>query len=215
MIYYNSTDTCDKIKEDGNRCGRDFHGKVYKEKEKNGHWIGNWMCTQCYQNKRDKKKRHDEYRDRYITVRLTGNQNPDHSNAKGDLTEELTDRWKGTKSLNKENDNYHWSVDHSPDPITGSIYQTKSKWYDPINRYWKHHWEREQKFDKLIFYCVSKDGNIIEKIYIFPKEEILKRTGVYIFKVVLRGSHWYEQYLITDEEEVKNINKIWNEILEK
>ena len=29
MNYYNSTDTCDKINEDGNRCG----GKFYKDEE--------------------------------------------------------------------------------------------------------------------------------------------------------------------------------------
>jgi hypothetical protein len=36
MTYYNSTDTCKRIKEDGNRCKKDFHGKAYTEKDKNG-----------------------------------------------------------------------------------------------------------------------------------------------------------------------------------
>jgi ribosomal protein L34E len=48
MSYYNSTDTCDGIKEDGIRCGKDFHGKAYKEKDKNGNWIGSWICSTCY-----------------------------------------------------------------------------------------------------------------------------------------------------------------------
>ena len=34
MTFYNSTDTCDRIKEDGIKCGRDFHGKAYAEKDR-------------------------------------------------------------------------------------------------------------------------------------------------------------------------------------
>lgn len=217
IAFYNGTDTCDIIKEYGNRCGRDFHGKAYAEKDKSGNWTGNWICTQCYLKKRDKKKRHEEYRDRYLTDRLTCNQDPNHSNAKGDLAEELTNRWKGTENLNEKIDNYISPIDHSPDPITGLVYQTKSRWYDPINKRWNHHWEREQnkKFDKLIFYCISEDGKIIERIYIFPTKEILKRTSITISKVVLRCHRWYEQYIVTDGETLNKVNEIWKEILEK
>lgn len=219
-MAYNRTNTCDKIKKIGfswKRCGNDFHGKALREYNKEGNWTGNWICKQCYLKKRDKKKRHEEYRERYLTDRLTGNQYINHSNAKGDLAEELTNRWKGTNDLNKENDNYHWPIDHSPDPVTGLIYQTKSKWFDPINRCWKHHWEREhdKKFDILILYCLSIDGKTIERIYIFPKEEILKRVGICISEIITRGPHWYQYYRITDEEELKKVNKIWKEILEK
>ena len=216
VYYYNSTDTCEKVKEDGKICRRDFHGKAYREIDKDI-WTGKWICSQCYLKKRDKKKRHEEYRERYITNRLTGNQDPNHSNTKGDLTEELTNRWKGTDNLNKKNDNYRFKIDHSPDPITGLIYQTKSKRYDPINRCWKHHWEREHNkgFDILVFYCISKDGKTIEMIYEFPKFEVIKRTGTAIYKYVLRGPHWYEKYRVTNEEELKKVNKIWREILEE
>jgi len=49
MTYYNSTDTCDRIKEDGKRCGQPFYGKALKEYDNKGYWTGNWICIQCYQ----------------------------------------------------------------------------------------------------------------------------------------------------------------------
>lgn len=48
MTYYNSIDTCDKIKEDGKRCGRSFHGKAYAEKNINRDDTGKWICRTCY-----------------------------------------------------------------------------------------------------------------------------------------------------------------------
>jgi hypothetical protein len=225
MTYYNRTNTCEKIKEDGTICGINFDDlfgwqRPYRERNKEGVWNGKWICNKCHAKQRTKEERHKEYRESYLTDRLTGNQNPSHSNAKGDLTEELTNRWKGTDSLNKKNDNYISPLDHSPDPITGLIYQTKSKWYDPINRSWKHSWKREQNktFDKLILYCISKDGKTVERIYIFPREEILERSSVCIVKYQLRKSsgvlYWYEEFRVTNEDELKKVNKIWEEILE-
>ena len=49
MTYYNSTDTCDKIKEHGKRCGKDIRMRAYKEKDKDGLWTGSWMCRKCYE----------------------------------------------------------------------------------------------------------------------------------------------------------------------
>lgn len=49
MTYYNSTDTCDRIKNDGNRCGNNFYGKAIREKDKKGNLTGRYICNQCYQ----------------------------------------------------------------------------------------------------------------------------------------------------------------------
>lgn len=46
--FYNSTDTCDRIKEDRKRCGKNIRLKAYKEKNEKGLWTGNWICGQCY-----------------------------------------------------------------------------------------------------------------------------------------------------------------------
>lgn len=48
MGYYNSTDTCDRTKKDGKRCGRDFCGTALREYNNEEIWTGNWICNQCY-----------------------------------------------------------------------------------------------------------------------------------------------------------------------
>lgn len=51
----------------------------------------------------------------------------------------------------------------------------------------------------MILYCFDKDRKIIERIYIFPWAEILKRTSITIYKNVYKWIPWYEQYRIRDE----------------
>lgn len=64
----------------------------------------------------------------------------------------------------------------------------------------------------MICYCADKNGVNIERIYIFPKEEIVKRTGTKITKNPSRGEQWYEKYRVKDEEEIKKVNGIWKKI---
>lgn len=65
---------------------------------------------------------------------------------------------------------------------------------------WKQECKREhnKEFHNLIFYCISHDGKTIERIYIFPKSEIVKRVGFAIVKsptrVGSRYDQWYEKY---------------------
>lgn len=206
--YYNSTDTCNRCKIEklspGNAC------REYDEK---GNWNGNWLCTRCY-------RRYD-YIERYICDHRTENQELNTSNAKGDLFQELTCRWRSTVStipvedLNKKNDNYKSPIDHTPDSELGII-QTGGRLYNSRNGMWtfgglEREWDK--KFDVIICYCTSKDGKIIERIYIIPKEEIKdKRTTIGIYKNPSRYV-WYEQYRIIDEETIKKVNEIWKDIL--
>ena len=51
MVYYNITDTCEKIIKVGfswEKHNKAFHGKAYREYDKNGNWTGRWICKQCY-----------------------------------------------------------------------------------------------------------------------------------------------------------------------
>lgn len=66
----------------------------------------------------------------------------------------------------------------------------------------------------MIFYCANKDGSYIERIYIFPAWEIIKRTTVTIMKNPSRRV-WYEQYRIKDEKILELVNKIWKEIINR
>jgi len=173
--------------------------------DKKGKWNRKYVCNKCY------KKNWN--RETFLSDRRTGNINPNCSSAKGDLFEELTAIWRGIKRLSVENDNYGLPFDHSLDPELGII-QTKGRLYN-IYGYWPFgDFEREynKNFDYMICYCADKNGVNIERIYIFPKEEIVKRTGTKITKNPSRGEQWYEKYRVKDEEEIKKVNGIWKKI---
>jgi len=212
MKYYNKTNTCDI-------CGIDFKeiGRYpLRQYNKTGDWTGKWLCNKCYKR--------DEYKERYICYRRTGNLDPNCASAKGDKFEGLTHRWKGVKILSEENDNYTGPLDHSVD-FEGKIPQTKGKFYDARNRVWAQTFTGEYnaiirgfEFDYLIFYCASKDGKIIERIYIIPSWEIIKRKSIGVSKNPT-DSHgnpiipWYDEYRVKDEETIKKVNEIWKTII--
>lgn len=217
MRYYNRTNTCDNILENGNICGNKlFPGNALMNKDKNGNWTGKWFCLKCwyhtdYKNRQNEINRRKDINSR-CTDRRTGNLDSNCSCAKGDLAEELTSIWKEVKILSNENDNYCGPLDHSPD-IKGLVYQTKSKWYDPKNDKWTTTWKNEhyKDFDILIFYCISKDGKIIDRIYLFPKDIVMEMNGISIYKNPSKG-FWYEKYRLRKENEINKINKNWEDI---
>ncbi len=220
-LKYNETGTCSvcedekKITEKSILC----HGNAYQEKDKDRKKTGRWICKNHWG--KDYQK-YDPYSQnnakKSVRDRRTDNQDPNSTNAKGDKFQKLMNISKNLVDLNQENDNYLSPID-SIDPRTGLLYQAKGKWYDPINRYWSSNWERDhnKKFYKLIYYCTSEDGKIIERIYEFPKEEVKKRTRITIMKNPMnsRGTcpiiPWYEKYRVTDEEELKKANEIWQD----
>lgn len=222
-MTYNRTNTCDKIKEDGTLCRREFFGDAYREKNKNGDWTGNWICVNCY--KKEFNKRADSFNGicKSLRDRRTNNIKSWTSNYKGDKFQDLTCLWRSIDDLNEKNDNYKSPVDHSRDTILG-IVQTKGKFYNSYNQCWTTHLGSEQnairkgiEFDNLIFYCASKDGKFIERLYIIPKKEIIKRISIYITKNPKdRWGNpiipWYEQYRINEEKELKIVNEIWRKI---
>lgn len=214
--YYNRTNTCD-------RCGRDLNnsfGNPCREYDLKKNWTGNWLCGSCYDN--DYKKRPNSYSNilKSLSNRRTGNLRPDCNQAKGDLYEEVTIQWRGVENLNIENDNYNSSIDHSRDPELGII-QTKGRIYNIEYGWWpfsglEREWNKE--FNNIIFYCSNNDGTLIERIYIFPKIEIIKRKSITIYKNTTRGRYstpfipWYEKYRIKDAKIIKKINEIWIKI---
>jgi len=213
---YNENNTCEFKDQEGKRCTEKLHSKNAQQFDINGKFV--WFC----------KKHGDSYREKLpgsrrnllksLRDRRTGKQRPGSSNAKGDLFEELTARWRGVKRLSVEKDNYTLPFDHSVDPELGII-QTKGVFYDTIEQTWHHGditSEHNKEFDYLIFYCASKDGKIIERIYIFPKKEVVKRTSITIRKNPSKGVQWYEQYRVKEEyviTVITNVNTIWKYII--
>lgn len=226
--YYNKTNICSRCREDKNITDKSilYPKNAQREYDKNGNWNEKWLCFRCY--------RHDhwvnvesKYSDSHNNIikalsdRRTGNLKDSH-NIFGDNCEELTCRWRSTvttipvENLNKKLDNYMTSIDHSLDSELGII-QTKGRLYNSYHQMWvfsglEREWNKI--FNYEICYCVSKDGKKIERLYIFPKEEIKKRTSIGIYKNPLRKIQWYEEYRIKDEKILELVNKLWQEIIE-
>ncbi len=220
IIYYNDTNTCQRVKEDGNICGNKLEpGSTYREKDKNGHFTGRWVCRTCWgkdYQQNDPNSQHNIIKK--LAGRRTRNISPNCSSAKGDLFEELTCRWRGVKNLNIENDNYGSPMDHSKDPELGII-QTKGSFFHIIyNQHegWKFNVEREhnKEFDNMISYCVSKDRKRIEGIYILPKKDVIKRISTIVIVRNPSRSVWYEKYRVKDENILNKVNEIWKKLME-
>lgn len=207
---YNSTNTCDNIKEDGSKCEEKLvKGKAIREKDKNGNKTGRWFCNKCYTHNYDRISGCGHAILRELANSRTGNQNPNSSSAKGDKSQELACKLYEWIDLNKESDNRRSPVD-CYDLKTGLYHQVQGRFFDSICGFWQFDLREEhnKEFKDMVCFCYSEDGKTIERIYIIPKSEIILRATVSILKYRKRkGRGWYEQYR-EDDEEVANANKI-------
>lgn len=212
MVYYNRTNTCDK-------CRKDFKivsGHPEREYDKEHNWTGNWLCSIC--KAADRRKLPDSWENlrKSLAGRRTGYININTACGRGSRYEKLTCQWRSmvstisVKNLNIENNNYNSPLDHSPDSELGII-QTKGAIYNIGLQRWNNGGignEHGKDFDNLIFYCIGEYG--VERIYIFPKIEIIKRTSIGIYKYC---NGWYEKYRIKDEKILDQVNKLWQDII--
>lgn len=210
MKYYNDTNSCEI-------CETSFElsWHPYREHDEKGDWTGRWICQTCYAKDYNKKIYSGNNIIKSLRNRRTGNINKNSSQFVGDMFEKLTCLWRGIENLNINSDNYRSPIDHSPDSEFGTI-QTKGRLYNSFERFWPFSgfdkdWEKN--FDVMICYCARKDGKTIERIYIFPKKEILERRGTTIMKEHSRGIQWYEQYRVKDENVSKLVNELWKKII--
>ncbi len=202
---YNGLNICDECKVEKLKPGN-----ARREYDENENWTGRWLCERCGNIHRSRLPNSRNSEIKRIANRRTGNLDPNSTQAKGDLFEELTCIWKRVKNLNIENDNFESPIDHSIDPIKGSIYQTKGRLFDGYR--WNQNIESEhyKEFDILIFYCANANGTIIERIYEIPREEILKWKSISIFNDLQK--RWYDKYRINNE--ITMVNDIWKKLKE-
>lgn len=221
---YNMTNICSKCREEKEKNDDELTDKnilypknsLFCEIDKNGKKIDEWICYRHY--KRYSPNSYDNIR-KSLTDRRTGSLK-DRTKILGDNCEELTCKWRGLNNLNKENDNYLSPIDHSRDSELGII-QTKGRLLVKLDEKWNFgsfYIELEKEFNNMICYCISSDEKIIERIYIFPKKEIERVTGITIYKnpVNAHGTpiiSRYEQYRVKDEKVLEEVNKIWNKII--
>lgn len=229
---YNSTNICPICREENNITGRSilYPKNALRNTNKNGKKTKEWVCRKHGYNYYQKYNSDSQNNfEKLLRDRRTGNLK-DSKHILADNCQELTCNTFGVDDLNKENDNYILSIDHSPIPkgvsiligekltdLSEKIPQTEGRHYEPLYERWTFAGlDREwfKKFDVLICYCISEDGNTIERIYIFPKEEIIK-TGIAIYKIVKRWFPWYENYRVKDEKILKKVNDIWILIIKK
>lgn len=142
-----------------------------------------------------------------------GNLNPNSSSGKGYIFQLLTCKWLGVKDLNIENNNFAAPIDHSRNPELGTL-QSKGAAYQKMYGFWSFSVENEEmkSFDNMIFYCTDKFMKILERVYIVPKKEVIKRRKrISIVKNPSKGFPWYEKYRLQD---IQQINDIFKNIIE-
>lgn len=197
-LSYVYGDTCDKCK-----TGILNIKNAFREYSKDGDWTGRWLCKVCYDIV------YNRYRDMRITCCRSLTLSNDCTTAKGNNFEELTHIWRGVEILSIENNHYTGPFDHSRDQKLGTI-QTKGSYG---SEFYTNN-EIEKRFDYLICYCASRNGKIIEAIYIFPISEVICRHGINITLNSSRSS-WHEKFRVKDKDELKKVNKIWQDIIKE
>lgn len=185
-VYYNKTNTCDRIKDNGHRCGNELiPTHAYQKYDKEGNWTGEWICRNCRQKE--------------LADCRNNNLDPRSAHGIGFICEQITCKTRGVDNLNILYDNFNTPIDHNRDPELGII-QTKGAIYNASNRDWCIYVKREQEkeFNYMIVICMSKDMKNVERVYIFPKKEILKRNSIRIYKNSSRGTY-YEKYKVDEK----------------
>lgn len=225
LKYYNKTNICNKCRECNDITDKSilYPLKAYKEKDKNGNETGRWVCTRCWSKNYQKFNSNSQVNIKKSLANCrTGNGDPNSDNIKGKRSQKLACRLYGWKDLNEENNDYTTPID-CYDPKTGLYHQVQGRYYNSVYQLWAFSsFERElgKKYKSMICFCISNDGKIIERIYIFPWREIMIVKGISVYKNPT-DSHgnikisFYDKYGVIDEGELKNANKIWTQILKE
>lgn len=217
VYQYNKTNICQRCRENNNITDKSilFPKNALCERD-----IDSKIIVDCY--RKDTYDRDEKDLFKSLRKRRTGNLNPNSVQAKGDLFQKLTCKWRSTVStipvedLNEKLDNYNSSYDHTRDSGLGII-QTQGRICTIVSHgsegWGFSNFQREflKQNDNTICYCISKDGKTIERIYIFPKYETYRMTITIVKNPTKKRyvKQWYEKYRVTDKEIIMKGNEIW------
>lgn len=220
---YNHTNICQVCRKKQELTDKSilYPGNARRETDKSGKKIEKWNCERhgtISRQRYDPNSHHNIIKS--LGDRRTGNQDPNSSNAKGDRGEDLLCAWKGYTNLNKKNDNYSKGTRiDCLDEKTGEYYQTKIAYYNSRNNLWGFDFRKLQesiiqgfRFKSIFLFCISEDGQIVNRIYEIPEKEIYDvetRKGKASISVRNNAKGWYELYRIINDEELNKINKMW------
>lgn len=216
LKYYSETNICPRCREENNITDRRsilYPGNACRQKYNNND-TKNWICAGHYHTDSEK---YDPNSFNNIIKSLrdcrTGNDNPNSTQTKGKKSQKLACILYGWEDLNEKYDNHKSPID-CYDPKTGLYHQIKGRYYDSKYRGWYFRdFEREWKkiFEDMIGFCISEDGNSVERIYKFPWKEIMRVKSISVCKNAI--CEWYKQYRVKDEDELKKANEIWKKII--
>ncbi len=228
-ISYNETNICHICREENIITDKSilYPGNALREKDKYGNKTEERVCNNHWN--RDYQRYDHNSRNNVIKLvadTRTGNLRPDSESAKGDKYVELACKLYGWENLNKKNDNYSTGTPIDCLDKIGLYYQVRGRSLKILVTYvstkreyiyhegWKlSHFENEwlKKYESMICFCFSKDGKIIERIYIFPSWIIIEKNDISIYKNNVAG--WYEKYRVKDEKEINRANDTWHNML--
>lgn len=228
VISYNLTNICHLCREESERDFIEltdksilYPGRAYREKDKDRNVTGKSICKRHDSAYRQKLPNSQHNIFKSITNCRTRNQNPNSTQAKGDNSQKLACRLYGWKDLNEESDNYNSPLD-CYDPKTGLYHQVQGRHYIVEHRKWpfgdfEDEWGKI--FEDIVCFCFNENRMMIERIYKFPRKEIMERTSLGIYKYDIKENlyvgGWYEKYRVKDEDELERANNIWGEIVKE
>lgn len=231
--FYNKTNICPICMKYNNLTNKSilYPGNACHNVDKNGNQTNEWVCLMHHNNNynRNNPNSYNNIK-KSLSQRRTKNLYSPHI-ILAENCEMMTETMFGAKRLSVEFDNFELPLDHFPISqgvsiviaekivdLSGKIPQTKGRTCLSIADQWNAHVESEfdKEFDILIYYCISRDGTFIERIYIIPKDDIdisaicvtKNPTDSYGNSIIGK----YEKYRVTDNEFMNKSNKIWQEI---
>lgn len=176
-----------------------------------------YVCNKCSRKDYQKNNPNSQHNlIKSVANFRTGNLDQNSATAKAIKSQELACILYGWEDLNKKHDNHKTPLD-CYNPKTGLYHQVQGRYYNSERGYWSFTgFEREWRkiFETLVCFCISEDGQTVERIYKIPLKEIIEneRIGATIVKNNSKGVGWYEEYRVIDKEELKKADKIWKDI---
>ena len=162
--------------------------------KKDGSWDGKtYICNLCYRketyklpdNPYNKLKLNAKFRNKQLSKSSTL--------GKGYIGEQIWCKVRGVKNCNIEMNTFNYKYDHSPDPEYG-IVNTKYAVFN--NKYNRWVFDTADNCDNFCCISMNKEETDVNRVYIIPKEEAEKRTGITMS--INSKDSWYEKYRVDE-----------------
>lgn len=222
--YYNRTNTCDNIKEDGYKCKEKLYRHAHREYNEKGNWTGRWLCGKCWGRN---YQRNDSRSGNNLIKSMTNCRTKDLYNKYfqelsyrdiGRIGEDIVSLTLGLRSQNDLIDNYNSLFDievhHKYGRIQvkiASLGIRRLNWQFDIGDIWI-----ERGFDTLIVLCMDENQpwKIVERVYIISmmyKELSVQKIDIY--KNTPRVLSKWEKFRIDErpyDSTYQKMRKIYN-----